>query len=108
MPVQVPWNRLIRFIAEEDGNIYYGEPILPEEQYDVGRSPAGSLRAKNISGNPLHTSCVVTESQMTVRQLLSPLSREVVPAVRCIGGNYKTHREPAPRISCAQILTLKY
>lgn len=97
MPLQVPWNRLIRFVAEEDGNVHYGEPILPEDQHDVGRLSAMSpFLAKTISGNPLDGTCIVTEQQLTVKKLLCPLSKDTVPAVRCIGGNYKTHCELPP------------
>jgi hypothetical protein len=30
---------------------------------------------------------------VSVKKLLGPLTSETVPAVRCIGGNYLSHRE---------------
>lgn len=92
MPVNVPWTRLIRFEAEEDVNIHYGEPIVSISQLDLGRlEKSQPLKAKKITGNPLDSSCTVTETVLTVRRLLAPLARQDVSAVRCIGGNYRTH-----------------
>jgi hypothetical protein len=54
---------------------------------------ATTFKARLIEGsNPLHpSSCTLTSTVLTVRKLLGPLSKDTVPAVRCIGGNYKSH-----------------
>ncbi|KAK5989555.1 Fumarylacetoacetate hydrolase domain-containing protein 2 [Cladobotryum mycophilum] len=92
MPVPVPWVRLIRFEAEEDGVIHYGEPIFTEKDFDLGRSSNSQpIKAKRIHGDPLDPSCTVTNHHLTVRRLLAPLARNAISAVRCIGGNYSTH-----------------
>lgn len=92
MPVNVPWTRLIRFESEEDVNIYYGEPIISTSQLDLGRlEKSQPLKAKKITGNPLDSSCIITETVLTVRRLLEPLARQDISAIRCIGGNYRTH-----------------
>jgi hypothetical protein len=97
MPVQVPWTHLIRFIAEEDGQIHYGDAIVPDDDFDIGLPDnAHALKARLIEGNPLSPSCIVTKTQLSLQRLLGPLTKDSVPAVRCIGGNYKTHREQIP------------
>jgi hypothetical protein len=85
-----PWNRLIRFIAP-DGKTYYGEPILPADQADVGKLE-GDLKAKIIDGkNAFSDDCVVTDTVLQVKKLLGPLTRYDVPTTRCIGLNYVKH-----------------
>lgn len=94
MPVNVPWTRLIRFESEEDANIHYGEPIVSTSQLDLGRwEKSQPLKAKKIGGNPLDSSCIITEIVLTVRRLLAPLARQDISAIRCIGGNYRAHCE---------------
>ncbi|KAL5091553.1 hypothetical protein Trisim1_002771 [Trichoderma cf. simile WF8] len=105
MPVNVPWTRLIRFESEEDVNIYYGEPIISTSQLDLGRlEKSQPLKAKKITGNPFDSSCIITETVLTVRRLLAPLARQDISAIRCIGGNYRTHLDelsiPPPAFPC--------
>ena len=91
MPVKVAWSRLIRFVGD-DGQIYFGDAITPNADFDIGAAAnLPSLEAKIITGNPLSPDCIVTEKVMKVRKLLGPLTSSMVPAVRCIGGNYAAH-----------------
>lgn len=91
MPVKVAWSRLIRFVGA-DGNIHFGDAITPNADFDVG-APANLpfLTARIVIGDPLSPNCVVTSQVMKVKQLLGPLTSSMVPAVRCIGGNYAAH-----------------
>ena len=94
MPVEVPWKRLIRFISDEDGKIHFGDAIVPSPDFDIGAPQnASNLTAKLITGNPLSSECIVTDQVVKVEKLLGPLTREMVPALRCIGGNYRSHRK---------------
>ena len=84
-----PWNRLIRFIGS-DGNIHYGEPILPSDDADIGK--LDDLKAKVIEGkNVFSSDCIVTDMTLEVKKLLGPLTRHDVPTSRCIGLNYLKH-----------------
>lgn len=99
MGVDVCWDRLIRFVAK-DGQIYYGEPILSAESLNIGKisfDPNSPVCAMVIQGNPLSESCIFTGESIEVQKILCPLAPETVPAVRCIGGNYKTHCKATPR-----------
>ncbi len=94
MPRIVPWNRLVRFVAEEDGSVHYGDAIVPSEEFDVGSSKnIPPLKAYAVTGNPFAPDCRVTDIVLTVKELLGPLTSDTVPAVRCIGGNYARHRK---------------
>lgn len=98
MPVKVPWSRLIQFVSEDDGQTYYGDAIVPSDDFDVGL-PANlpSLKARVIVGDPLSANCNVTDEVLGVKKLIGPLSSKSVPAVRCIGGNYLSHRKNCPQ-----------
>lgn len=91
MPVQVPWSRLVRFVASEDDEIHFGDAVVPSPDFDVGRN-ADKLSAKLVIGNPLSPDCIVSEEVLTVKKLLGPLTQEMCPALRCVGGNYRSHR----------------
>ncbi|KIX97185.1 uncharacterized protein Z520_07299 [Fonsecaea multimorphosa CBS 102226] len=94
MPVQVPWSRLIRFIASDE-QIYYGDVITDDPNFDVGvaamNTAASPVRAKIVVGWPFSENCEVTERVETVKKLLGPFSRQDAPVIRCIGGNYAEH-----------------
>lgn len=93
MPVEVPWFRLIRFVAAEDDQIYYGDAVATSPDFDVGKN-VENLTARLVTGNPLSPGCKISEKELTVKKLLGPLTRETCPALRCIGGNYRSHRRP--------------
>jgi hypothetical protein len=104
MPFKVPWSRLIRFVSAEDGQTYYGDAVVPSNDFDIGL-PANLplLQARVITGNPISADCEVTDKVVSVKKLLGPLTSETVPAVRCIGGNYLSHREHTIPSFCLKI-----
>lgn len=86
--VETSWQRLVRFLAT-DGNVYYGDAILPqggEADQDISRTRQARIITGSVFGK--HE---VTDQVATVRLLLSPLAREDVKAVRCLGLNYALH-----------------
>ena len=91
-PIAVPWKRLIRFHSAEDDQVYFGDAIVPNDDFDIGLPEnLHSLEAKIITGDPLSPECKVTDKVVRVKQLLGPLTTKMVPAIRCIGGNYLSH-----------------
>lgn len=49
------------------------------------------VKAFEITGSALDPSAQVTKNVLTVKTLLSPLAREEVKLVRCLGLNYTDH-----------------
>lgn len=77
--------RLIRFLAK-DGQIYYGDAILPSGVSDISKAATAKVIKGDIFGR--HE---VTDQIAEVRTLLSPLAREDIPTVRGLGLNYEQH-----------------
>ncbi|ROW10924.1 hypothetical protein VMCG_01019 [Cytospora schulzeri] len=98
--MRTAWQRLIRFVAT-DGGIYYGEPLMPSPDFDMGSTTEDTqLQAKVIQGEDLYdTSGVtkVTDKIVTVKKLLGPLAPRDVPILRCIGLNYAKHSNALPK-----------
>ena len=92
--MKLAWTRAIRFIASDD-RILYGEPVLPDENSDVGKlAEDGQLKAKVIHGEDLFDtsgSTRVTDENVSVKKLLGPMRQEDVPILRCVGLNYAKH-----------------
>ena len=88
------WTHLIRFIAQEDGQIHLGQ-VDTKSTPDLGTATHSKekVTAKLITGTIFDGA--VTEKQMTVAQLLSPLSPDEVPIIRCLGLNYRDHAREA-------------
>jgi len=87
------WKRLIRFVAVEDGLVHLGQPV--DTSIDVGLAKQ-NIKAHEISGSSaLDPNATVTAKILTVKQLLSPLARDEVGTVRCIGLNYSDHAAEA-------------
>lgn len=88
------WKRLIRFEAT-DGRILRGEPILPSEDFDVGKTtPETGLKAKVIKvaeGGIFDEQTTVTDEEVTVKKLLGPVEQSEVPIIRAIGLNFIKH-----------------
>ncbi|KAK1849546.1 fumarylacetoacetate hydrolase domain-containing protein 2A [Colletotrichum chrysophilum] len=84
------WSHLVRFVAQEDGQVHLGQVDAGEWQ-DVGLATLKSQRipVKLVKGN-VFDGCV-TEEVMHVKELLSPLTMEEVPIIRCMGLNYRDH-----------------
>jgi len=72
---------LVRFLAK-DGKIYYGDAI--------GSDLTHVAQARVIRGRPWEKH-EITDQVKDVRLLLSPLAREDVQTVRCLGLNYEQH-----------------
>ena len=49
------------------------------------------IKAREILGSALDTNAYVTDKILTVKQLLSPLYRDQIKVVRCLGLNYADH-----------------
>lgn len=54
-----------------------------------------TIKAYEIVGSALDTNARVTNRVLTVKHLLSPLTREEVGVVRCLGLNYADHAAEA-------------
>lgn len=86
----ITWSRLIRF-KDADGKVYNGEPIVEENENDVGiLAQKGTLKAKIITGD-VFDNAKVTDEVVEVKTLLGPLAVEQVPIIRCVGLNYMKH-----------------
>lgn len=98
--MKVPWQRLIRF-ESSDGRILRGDPILPSEDYDLGKlTPSTTLTAKVITGTDIYDTTgttVVTDEIVSVKRILGPLEPREVPIFRCVGLNYAKHIKEAGR-----------
>ncbi|KAJ5379392.1 hypothetical protein N7509_012511 [Penicillium cosmopolitanum] len=88
------WTHLIRFIAEEDGLIHIGQ-VDSEKFPDVGLSTfrGDKISAKLINGTIFDG--IVTDKTFHVAKLLSPLSMDEIPIIRCMGLNYRDHAREA-------------
>lgn len=86
------WTRLIRFIAQEDGAEYYGQPV--DDSTDVGLAiySGNTVRAAVVqASSAVDPAARVTSQVLTVKKLLSPIKRSSVGAVVAIGLNYTDH-----------------
>ncbi|KAI8937970.1 hypothetical protein NX059_005650 [Plenodomus lindquistii] len=94
------WDRLIRFIAT-DGRELRGEPILPSPDFDVGSTTEETgLKAKVIdvkNGDIFSEETRVTNEEVTVKNLLGPVTVDEVPIIRCIGLNFIKHIQEGGR-----------
>ncbi|SJL05877.1 related to bifunctional 4-hydroxyphenylacetate degradation enzyme [Armillaria ostoyae] len=77
--------RIVRFISS-DGNIYFGDAILPTNTTDA----FFSTRAKVIQGDILGNFTVTREIK-DIKKLLAPLPSDRVRTVRMVGLNYVSH-----------------
>ncbi|EXJ56368.1 uncharacterized protein A1O5_12635 [Cladophialophora psammophila CBS 110553] len=97
------WSHLIRF--QSNNNIYYGDAIFPKgsDPTDVvSIAAAGKLQAHIIEGDGNPISIISPGVKATgkiapVEKLLSPIIREQVPIIRCIGLNYMKHIQEGGR-----------
>ncbi|KAF7302288.1 Ras-GAP domain-containing protein [Mycena indigotica] len=94
-PIRTQWSRLIRFVAAETSQVHLGQPV--DSLLDVGLAAAQgrTIKAHEIVGSALDISAQVTNKVLTVKELLSPLAREEVKYVRCLGLNYVDHAAEA-------------
>ncbi|KAH7085830.1 hypothetical protein BKA63DRAFT_575180 [Paraphoma chrysanthemicola] len=97
-PIQVAWDRLVRYVSATDNQIRYGEPILePTEVENVAQlATEGKLQVKILEGTePI--SAQRTDKVDKVKTLLGPIESKNTPIFRCIGLNYKSHILEASR-----------
>ncbi|KAI6162635.1 hypothetical protein EDD17DRAFT_1477823 [Pisolithus thermaeus] len=94
-PIRTQWTRLIRFVAAETSQVHIGQPV--DSTLDVGLAAWNKqvIRAHEILGSALDPAAQLTNTVLTVKELLSPLSREEVKTVRCLGLNYTDHAAEA-------------
>ncbi|KAK2738248.1 hypothetical protein FQN57_007111 [Myotisia sp. PD_48] len=83
------FSRLVRFLAK-DGMIYHGDAVLPVGVTDIAKA----TRARVIKGE-IFGQHQVTDQVAEVKTLLSPLSRNEIKTVRCLGLNYAEHAKEA-------------
>ena len=79
----------MRFVAEETGQVHLGQVVGVDDIGSAVFAGQGQIKVKLIEGDIYNG--VVGTKELTVRQLLSPLSREQVQTIRCLGLNYKDH-----------------
>ncbi|CDU25844.1 uncharacterized protein SPSC_06015 [Sporisorium scitamineum] len=83
------WWRLIRFVAREDGQTYFGQPV--DDQLDVGVAYANAdppIRANVLYTHPLSGPAPLSGVIKTVSTLLPPLLSHEVPTIRALGANF--------------------
>ncbi|KAJ7458398.1 hypothetical protein B0H11DRAFT_2061866 [Mycena galericulata] len=101
-PISTQWTRLIRFVAAETSQVHIGQPV--DGSLDVGLAAhrGDPIKAHEIVGSALDPKAHLTTTVLTVKQLLSPLSREEVGYVRGLGLNYADYaaeaKLPAPPV----------
>ncbi|KAI9836034.1 MAG: hypothetical protein M1819_001645 [Sarea resinae] len=88
------WTHLVRFIAKEDGLPHLGQ-IDAKLHPDAGLSweQGKEIKAKLIRGSIYDGQ--VTSKELTVSQLLEPITAEQTRIVRCLGLNYRDHAKEA-------------
>ncbi|CAH0051113.1 unnamed protein product [Clonostachys solani] len=100
------WTHLVRFIAVEDNQVHLGQ--LVDTSRDIGLDSVNGVEIKAylIVGDLFNGK--ITPHVYTVKQLLSPVSREQCNFIRCLGLNYKDHAKEANlQLPAAPILFAK-
>jgi len=99
------WTHLIRFVAEEDEQIHFGQ--LQDTSRDIGKDSVDGvpIKAYKIIGDIYNGK--ITDKIYTVRRLLSPVTREQCNYIRCMGLNYRDHAVEAnlPLPAAAEVFT---
>jgi len=100
------WTRLIRFVALETSEVHIGQPVDPNldgmllflhtavltfSVVGLAAHEGRTIKAYEIFGSALDPSAQLTNNVLTVKHVLTPLSREQVGFVRCLGLNYSDH-----------------
>lgn len=94
-PVRTQWTRLIRFVAAETAQVHIGQPADPTLDVGLAAWNKQVIRVHEILGSTLDPAAQLTNTVLTVKELLSPLSQEEVKTVRCLGLNYSDHAAEA-------------
>ncbi|TDL29628.1 hypothetical protein BD410DRAFT_780097 [Rickenella mellea] len=93
--IQTNWTRLIRFVAEETSEVHIGQPVDPNQDVGLAYNRKEPIKAHAIYGTALSPSALVSDKVLTVKELLSPLARDEIRLVRCLGLNYADHAAEA-------------
>ena len=118
--MSAPWTHLVRFLAEEDGQIHLGQvdhgkwPDIGLATYNGERVGvkliSGSVFDGAVTSTTMHISKVWNpplthvyyEGNLTFFQLLPPIEMSQVPIIRCLGLNYyeaaKEAKAPIPEV----------
>ncbi|KAF2663229.1 hypothetical protein BT63DRAFT_430425 [Microthyrium microscopicum] len=103
------YSRLVRFIPKSSpGTVLIGQPV--DDSLDVGLATrkGEEVEVRVFSGSSALSPGELTNKREKVGTLLSPISREEIGTIRCIGLNYKDHaREVKMDFPSEPILFLK-
>lgn len=93
----VQWDRLVRYVSAKTGKVRYGDPLV-DKSADIDQLVAdGALKVRVLDGHSwLHAR--PTDELDDVREILSPLTAEEVPIIRCTGLNYLAHSKCPPHM----------
>ncbi|KAJ5198602.1 uncharacterized protein N7498_007719 [Penicillium cinerascens] len=81
------WTHLVRFIAEEDGQVHLGQ--VDSTQFpDVGLA---MLNGEKVTVKEIKGSVFDGVVQNRVQNVSQPISMEDFPLIRCMGLNYRDH-----------------
>jgi hypothetical protein len=83
----------------------FHDPVLSIHAVGLAAWNKQTIKAYEISGSAIDPTAQVTNNILTVKELLSPLSREEMKIVRCLGLNYSDHAVSPLSEICAMILT---
>lgn len=94
--MHVGWDRLIRFRAKEDQQVYFGQPVDGEQDVGLAWERGEPIRAAVLTvpsaGHPsmelLAAGTPDAQTVRTVDALLAPLSREQIGTIRALGANF--------------------
>ena len=80
---------IIRFVANEDSRIHIGQLVDTSRDVGLDSVEGKGIKAYLINGTIFQGE--VTDKIYTVKQLLSPITKEDCSYVRCLGLNYMDH-----------------
>uniref|UniRef100_A0A093UQ65 Fumarylacetoacetate hydrolase domain-containing protein 2 like n=1 Tax=Talaromyces marneffei PM1 TaxID=1077442 RepID=A0A093UQ65_TALMA len=91
-PMASSFSRLVRFVPKSNpSKIFIGEPV--DANVDVGLAlyDGKDVHVKRLTGSSILAPGQATEDVESIKTVLSPLAREEVGTIRCIGLNYVSH-----------------
>ncbi|THH12362.1 hypothetical protein EW145_g19 [Phellinidium pouzarii] len=94
-PIYTSWTRLIRFVAAETSMVHVGEPVDADLDIGLAYHAKKTIAAREIIGSALDPNAYLSNTVLTVKELLAPLARDEVKLVRCLGLNYSDHAAEA-------------
>ena len=95
------WSRLIRFLTDEDKEVF-GEPDIQSAEELSVKLKQKELYATEFVGSDIFDLSPSTK-KVHVKQLLEILRPADVPLIRCIGLNYMKHSSCPPDYRCLSI-----